>query len=70
MAKIITTRKDAEEAFDVLLRSQETLGYIPPDIMETVRISVDKGYKGSKLHFYKLLSRNPEIFKQFYESQD
>ncbi len=50
MAKIITTRKDAEEAFDVLFRSQETLGYIPPDIIETVRISVDKGYKGSKLH--------------------
>ena len=68
MAKVITTRKDAEEAFDVLLRAQETLGYIPPDIMLTVRISVDKGYKGSKLHFYKLLSRNPEIFKQFYES--
>ncbi len=70
MAKIITTKQNAEEAFDVLLRSQETLGYIPPDIMETVRISVDKGYKGSKLHFYKLLSEHPDLMKQFYESQD
>ncbi len=70
MAKIITTKQNAEEAFDVLLRAQETLGYIPPDILETVRMSVDRGYKGSKLHFYKLLSKNPEIFKQFYESQD
>ncbi len=67
MGKIISTKRDAEEAFDVLLRCQENLGYIPEEVLTTVRDSVDKGYKGCKLHFYKLLARNPEIMKEFYK---